>query len=95
MRSLLRIVAAIALGFVVGFVGAVISGQPVVRSLVGAAMLAMVVGAILALFSWAIDAARDKGYSAWLRVWAVLLLNVLGFLLLALLPSRTDRSTGS
>jgi ABC-type transport system involved in cytochrome c biogenesis permease subunit len=93
MRSLVRIVVAVAIGLVVGFVGATINGQSLVRSMVGAAMLAMVVGAIVALFSWATDVAQDKGYSAWLGVFAVLVLNVLGLLLLVLLPSRADRRT--
>jgi len=88
MRTGVRIIAAVVLGFVIGFLGAVINGQPLVRSLVGAAMLAMLVGAIVAVLSWAIDVAQDKGYSAWIAVLALLALNVFGLLLLMLLPAR-------
>lgn len=64
MRSSVRTMAAIALGFVVGFLGAVISGQPIGRSLLGAAMLALTIGLIEAVLSWAIDSATEKGCSA-------------------------------
>jgi hypothetical protein len=50
------------------------------------------VATIVALLSWGIDIAVKKGYPDWVGFLLVLLFDVFGLLVLAILPDRTTTS---
>jgi hypothetical protein len=83
-RTLLAILAS----FVVGLVIALINGMDVLSAIKSALIFSLLTGAVVAVLAWAVDYAREKGYSTLLAIFLVLVLNVVGILILLLLPDR-------
>ncbi len=79
---------AAILGFVSGFAIAMANGRDALAALGDALVFALLVSAIVAVLAWASETAARKGYSPWLGVLAVVLLNVFGVALLLWLPVR-------
>jgi hypothetical protein len=79
---------AMLLGFVIAVAVSLLNGGDLLGSVLSGLVLAVIVGVIVAVLSWAVDTARTKGYGAWVGVLLVILLNLVGVVLLLLLPAR-------
>lgn len=84
-----RILLAVLASLVVGLVISLINGMDILSAIKGALIFSVFTGAVVAVLSWAVDYAREKGYSTWLAIFLVLFLNVFGILILLLLPDRS------
>ena len=89
MSSQIRIVLALALGFLAAFIICLANGLGFYTALQNGFIYALIVGAIVAILSWGMDLAVEKGYPGWVGFVLVLFLNIIGLLVLALLPART------
>jgi ABC-type transport system involved in cytochrome c biogenesis permease subunit len=92
MNSSTRIFLALILGLLAGLVSGLANGLDLATAVQRAVVFSMLTAAIVGVLSWSMDLASRKGYSPWLGFWLVLLFNVIGLLLLALLPSRASES---
>jgi uncharacterized membrane protein len=72
----------------------VLNGRGVAVSIAAAAVFGLLVGVVVAILSWAFNYAGAKGYSGWMGFFLVLVLNVLGVLLLLILPARNLHVNG-
>ena len=90
MNSRLRIGLALILGFFIGLGISLANGQDFLSALQGGLYLALIVGVIVAFLSWGMDMAVKKGYPSWLGFLLAFCLNIIGLIILALLPSRTQ-----
>lgn len=88
MKSNTRILLSFIISFVLGLVISFSNQQDALLSLQSGLIFAVLATVIVAMLSWGIDIAVKKGYSAWTGFLLVLILNVLGLLLLALLPTN-------
>lgn len=86
-----RTLAAISLGSIVALVISILNGRTFAQALYAAVLLALIIGFIVGLLSWAIDYTVRKGYQGWLGFMLVLFLNIFGVIILVLLPSRNGR----
>lgn len=73
---------------VLGFVGSLVNGRGFVPAIVAGVQFSITVAAVVAIINWVTDIARRKGYSPWLRVFLVVLLQILGMVILLFLPHR-------
>jgi hypothetical protein len=89
MKSSTRIFIALIVSFVLGFAISLLNGQSLVSALQSGFFFAVLVAVIVAMLSWGIDIAVKKGYPDWAGFFLVLILNVFGLLLLAILPNRS------
>src|SRR5262245_44735067 len=93
MKTAARVISALALAFVVGVTLASANGQDVVTALRSSLAFASIAATLVALLSFGMEKAVDKGYPAWLGLLLVVLLNVLGLVILTLLPARMTERT--
>lgn len=93
MKSSARIVLAFILGFLLGFVISLSNRRDLALSFQSGFIFAVIVAFVVAMLSWGIDIAVRKGYPAWAGFLLVLILNVLGLLLLVILPDKTTTSS--
>ncbi len=89
MKSWMRIGLALIRGFLVGFVISLANGVDFASALQRGLIFALIVGAIVAILSWGMDIAVEKGYPGWLGFILVLFLNVIGLIILAVVPVNT------
>jgi len=89
MKSNTRIVLALIVSFLLGIVFSLFNGQDLLSSLQAGFIFALITIIIVAILSWGIDIAVNKGYPSWIGFLLVLILNVLGLLILAVLPNKT------
>jgi len=89
MKTTNRVTAALALSFFVGVTLASINGQDMMTALRSSVIFASITGAVIALLSLGMEKAEDKGYPASLGLLLVVLLNVLGLIILTILPRRS------
>jgi len=92
MNSWTRIGLALVLGFFIASFISFVNGRDVVSALVAGAGFAVLVGVIVAILSWGMDRAIEKGYPGWFGFFLALCLNVVGLIILALLAAYTPRS---
>ena len=95
MKSSARITFAFVIGFLLGVIISLLNGRDFLLSLQAGLVFAVFAALIIGMLSWGIEIATKKGYSGWVGLLLVLFLNVLGLLLLAILPikSRTLNRT--
>lgn len=89
MNSWIRIGLAGVLSFLLSLGVALANGQNLLAALQAGLVIALLTGAIVAILSWGMDMAVAKGYPGWLGFLLALCLNILGLIVLALLPDRT------
>jgi hypothetical protein len=89
MNSWIRIGLALVLGFLIGMGIPLANGQDLLFALRAGLQFALLIGVIVAILSWGVDIAVEKGYPSWLGFLLVLCLNILGLILLVILPSHT------
>jgi FtsH-binding integral membrane protein len=92
MDSWTRIGLALVLGFFIATFISFVNGRDVVSALLAGFGFAVLVGVIVAILSWGMDRAVEKGYPGWFGFFLALFLNVVGLIILALLPAYTPRS---
>ena len=90
---LLRIIAALTIAFILGSIISFYNGRDFASSIIAGLWFSLIVGVIVAILSWAVEIAKRKGYSALTGFILVLVLNILGILILLLLPTKTSRTT--
>jgi hypothetical protein len=83
-----KVLMAMLAGLVVAGIVSLINGSSLVRSILSGLVLALIAGILVAVLSWAIDGARAKGYPAWLGVLLIVFLNLVGVIVLLLLPPK-------
>jgi hypothetical protein len=92
MKTVPRVISALALSFVVGVTLASANGQDGLTALRSSVSFASITAALVALLSFGMEKAQDKGYPRWIGLLLVVFLNVLGLVILTLLPDdRRDR----
>ncbi len=89
MNSSTRIILAFAISLVAGVFLSLFNGIDLLLSLHSGFTFAIFTGIIVAFLSWGIDIAINKGYPSWAGFTLVLILNILGLVILMLLPKRT------
>ena len=89
MKSSMRIMFSFIISFILGVVISLSNGQDLLSSLQSAFIFAIIVATLVAMLSWGIDIAVKKGYSNWVGFLLVLILNILGLVILAVLPNKT------
>ena len=89
MKSSMRIMFSFIISFILGVVISLSNGQDLLSSLQSAFIFAIIVATLVAMLSWGIDIAVKKGYSNWGGFLLVLILNILGLVILAVLPNKT------
>ena len=87
-----RILSSLALALAVGYVVSLANGLEFARAIVNGVILAVFVGTFVAVLSWSVEISEQKGYSACAGVLAVLILNILGVLVLLLLPPKSKQT---
>lgn len=83
-----RTLVAVLLGFAAAFAISILNGFTFALALYSAALLAVIAGVIVGVLSWAIEYAVGKGYPGWLGPVLVIFLNIVGVIILVLLPTR-------
>jgi len=83
-----KVLIATLAGLVVALVVSLINGRNLVQSVLSGLILALIAGILVAVLSWAMDTAQAKGYRAWVGVLLIVLLNLVGVVVLLLLPSK-------
>jgi ABC-type transport system involved in cytochrome c biogenesis permease subunit len=79
---------AALLGFVAGFALSLANGRALAQSSISALEFAAIAGVIVAALAWASGASERKGYSPWLGFVLVLILDVVGIVIILLLPAQ-------
>jgi|SRR5581483_598118 len=95
MRSSTRIVLALVIGFLAGVFLSVFNGRDLLSSIQSGFIFAFIVAIIVVMLSWGIDIAVSKGYPSWTGFLLVLIFNVLGLVILAVLPDKTATTSNS
>jgi uncharacterized membrane protein len=93
MKTATRVTSALALSFAVGVSLASVNGQDILTALRSSLIFASITAALVALLSLGMEKATHKGYPAWFGLLLVVLLNVLGLVILTLLPSQIAERT--
>ncbi len=89
MNTWTRTGLALVLGLSIGTFVSFLNGRDFVSALQAGFGFALLVGFIVAVLSCGMDIALEKGYPGWLGFLLVLCLNIVGLMILALLPART------
>ena len=89
MNSSMRIGLGLVLGFVIATITSFINGRDVGSALQAGLVFALIVGVVVAVLSWGMDMALEKGYPGWFGFFLALCLNIVGLVILALLPAHT------
>ncbi len=92
MKSSIRITFAFVLSFLLGVVISLSNGRGFLLSLQAGLVFAVFAALIIGVLSWGIEIATRKGYSDWVGLLFVLFLNVLGLVLLVILPIKSTTS---
>jgi hypothetical protein len=93
MNSRIRIGLALLLGFLIGIVIPLANGKEFASAFKTGVVFALLIGAIVAILSWAMDLAVEKGYPSWLGFVLALFLNIIGLLILVILPAQAHSPT--
>jgi hypothetical protein len=83
-----RTFISLILGFSIGFLFSIRNGRDLQTSLLSALVFGLLVAVVVVVLSWSIEYAQRKGYPGWMGFVLVLCLNVIGVLILILLPER-------
>ena len=89
MKASTRIFIAFFVSLILGFSISLLNGRSQAPALQSGFFFAVLVAIIVAMLSWGIDIAVKKGYPDWVGFFVVLILNVFGLLLLAILPNKS------
>jgi hypothetical protein len=93
MKTATRTISAFALAFIVGTILATANGLDPATALGSSITFAGITAALVALLSFGIEKAEEKGYPAWMGVLLVVFLNVLGLVILTFLPRQPAERT--
>ncbi len=88
MTSSTRIFLAFVISFPLSVVISLSNRQGLVLSLQSGFVFSIIVTFIVSILSWGIDIAVKKGYPRWAGFLLVLIFNVFGLVLLAILPNK-------
>src|SRR5215475_6602512 len=90
MNTWTRTKLALVLGLSIGTFISFVNGRDFVSALQTGFGFALIVGFIVAFLSCGMDIALDKGYPGWFGFLLALCLNIVGLIILALLPAHTS-----
>lgn len=77
---------AFLLGWTSGMITCLVNHLSLGDTLLRSLGFGILVAAIVAVLAWASETAEQKGYPTWLGFWLVVILNVLGIIIIGLLP---------
>src|SRR5215470_12712793 len=89
MNTWTRTRLALVLGLSIGTVVSFVNGRDFVSALQAGFGFAVLVGIIIAVLSCGMEIAVEKGYPGWFGFLLALCLNIVGLIILALLPAHT------
>jgi len=89
MNTWTRTGLALVLGLSIGTFISFVNGRDLVSAMQAGFGFALLVGVIVAVLSCGMDIALEKGYPGWFGFLLVLCLNIVGLMILALLPAHT------
>jgi hypothetical protein len=95
MTSNKRIVLTLVLGFLSGIVSSLYNGRNLSSVLQAGCIFAVIVTIVVALLSWGMDIAKNKGYPGWVGFVLVFIFNVFGLFILAILPNKAASNNNS
>jgi hypothetical protein len=87
-----KISIAIGSVLVIGIVISILNGRSFLDFLFPVIMFSLLVGVIVGVLDWTIEYSQNKGYSAWFGFLLVFLFNLVGLVVLLLLPDRSNKS---
>ena len=90
-QTLKRIAVAVALAFAIALTVSLANGLAAPLALRNSLLFTLLVTAIVAVLDWAMAAAQRKDYSPWLGFWLVIVLQLLGIVMLLILPARSAK----
>lgn len=79
---------AFLLGWASGTIACLVNQIPLGNALLRALGFGVLVATIVAVLAWVSETAKQKGYPSWLGFWLVAILNILGIIIIMLLPER-------
>jgi len=91
MSFLQRIGLAFTLGIFIGTNISTSNGLPLPTAIRNGLIFAIIITIIVALITWGSTISKDKGYPYWFSFMLVLFLNIIGIIILVLLPVRTKK----
>jgi hypothetical protein len=94
MSRINRILIAIPALFATGLIVSLINFRDISTALANSLLFALLTGALLLWLHLGATMAERKGYGTWLGTVLVLFLNLLGFVILWLLPDRQSATVG-
>ena len=83
-----RIMAALIISFLTAIVFSMFNGRDFPSAIQAGFIFAPTVAIVVAILSWGMDIALKKGCPDWMCFLLVLILNVFGLLILAVLPDK-------
>jgi hypothetical protein len=84
-----RIALAFTLGLFIGVNISISNGANILSALGDGFIFALCITFVVAIISWGMDIAKAKGYPIWVGFVLALFLNIIGIMILFLLPSHT------
>jgi hypothetical protein len=84
-----RIGLAFTLGLFIGINIAMSNGANLQTAITEGLIFSLIISAVVALISWGLKLTTEKGYPVWVGFVLVLFLNIIGILILLLLPNRS------
>jgi hypothetical protein len=94
MSLLKRIALAFSLGLFIGINISLSYGATLPAAIGDGLIFSVFICILVALVSWGMDIAENKGYPFGVGFWLALLLNIIGIAILLLLPVRRDGELG-
>lgn len=88
-----RTLISLILGFSIAFLFSIRNGREFPTALLSALVFGLLTAVTVAVLSWSIEYAERKGYPGWLGFLLVLCLNLVGVVILFLLPERRAQAT--
>jgi ABC-type transport system involved in cytochrome c biogenesis permease subunit len=88
ISRLAKTLLAFILGWTSGLIACLGNQLPLGNALLRSLGFGILVAVIVAVLAWASETAEQKGYPGWLGFWLVVILNILGILIIWLLPER-------
>ena len=88
MTSNKRIMVALIISFLTAIVFSMFNGRDLPSAFQAGFIFAPTIAIVVAILSWSIDIAVKKGYPGWMGFLLALILNILGLLILAVLPDK-------
>ena len=86
-----RLGLAFTLGLLIGINISISNGANLLTAIRDGFIFSLIITSIVALISWGLNLSKEKGYPIWVGFVLVLFLNIIGIIILLLLPSHLKK----